>query len=166
MFKASPFSWSTSLASLRVLLPGHHSCSSLGGCLVSSSADHSQYPLIFSSWTNTLLSFWISGCPLERIPSLLIFFFLKKILFFILKYWVGWKFCSISPEYLVEKAEETFWPTQYLFFQWLVYSHSLLTSRFSNPEKWRRKQLPHHPDIDLFRYSSAYWYNKTMKIFF
>ena len=77
MFKANLFSWSTSLASLKVLLPAHHSCNSLGGCLVSPSADHSQYPLIFSSWTNTLLSLWISGCPLGRIPSLFFFFFFK-----------------------------------------------------------------------------------------
>ena len=41
----------------------------------------------------------------------------------------------------------------------------LLTSCSSNPKKWRRKQLPHHPDIDLFRCFNASWYNKTTKIF-
>ena len=42
---------------------------------------------------------------------------------------------------------------------------NLLTSCSSNPKKWRRKQLPHHRDIDLFRCFNAAWYNKTTKIF-
>lgn len=71
--------------------------------------------------------------------------------------------CSISPEYLMDKPEQIFWPTQYLFFEWLVYSHFLLTSCFSNPKKWRRKQLPPHPDIDLFRYFSPSYTIKPWK---